>query len=149
MKKREKKAMITFIFLFLSLLVTNAQTWYKDFDEAKAAAQQGDKRIILVFKGSDWNGACIRLKNEMWSNSEFQQYAKEHYIMLEADFPKRKENKLSVEQLEKNNKLIETYNRSKVIPLVVVLDKDGNLLGTTGYKDVDVEKYIELLNFFK
>jgi len=126
-----------------------AQKWHSDFEEAKKIALEKNKKIIVVFQGSDWNGLCIRLNKEIWTNMEFQKYAKENYVMVKADFPRRKENILSKERLEKNNKLADIYNRDRVFPLVAVVDKQGELLGTTGYKKVAVHQYIELLNFFK
>ena len=135
---------------FLCTISTiQAQKWHTDFEEAKKVAAEKNRKIIVVFQGSDWNGLCIRLNKEMWTNTEFQKYAEENYVMLKADFPRRKENMLSKEQLEKNNKLADMYNRDRVFPFVAIVDKQGELLGTTGYKKVSADQYIELLNFFK
>jgi thioredoxin-related protein len=132
-----------------TIATTQGQDWLTDFDKAKKIANENNRKIILVFQGSDWNGLCIRLNKEMWSNSEFLKYAKEHYVMLKADFPRRKENLLSTDQQDKNNKLADLYNFDRTLPLVAILNKNGELLGTTGYKKVEPYKYIELLNFFK
>jgi len=144
------KKLITICCALLCVISTvHAQKWHTDFEAAKKVAVEKNRKIIVVFQGSDWNGLCIRLNKEMWSNTEFRKYAKENYVMLKADFPRRKENMLSKEQLEKNNKLADLYNRDRVFPLVAVVDKQGTLLGTTGYKKVAVHQYIDLLNFFK
>ncbi|WP_394332521.1 thioredoxin family protein [Maribacter thermophilus] len=137
------------VVLFMTGLTTLcAQDWKHDFEEAKEIASKEDKTIILVFQGSDWCAPCIKLDREVWSTKEFQTYAKEHYIMLQADFPRRKKNKLPEEQLNANKKLAEQYNQMGVFPLVVVLDKDGNVLGETSYKKMGPKKYIALLNNF-
>ena len=135
--------------LICATFPTQAQDWTTDLDEAKKIANEKNRKIIVVFQGSDWNGLCIRLKKEMWTNPEFQKYAKEHFVMLKADFPRRKENLLSKEQEENNNKLADLYNFDRTLPLVAVLNKKGDLLGTTGYKKIEPYQYIELLNFFK
>ena len=135
--------------LICATFPTQAQDWITDLDEAKKIANEKNRKIIVVFQGSDWNGICIRLNKEMWTNPEFQKYAKEHFVMLKADFPRRKENLLSKEQQEKNSKLADLYNLDRTLPLVAILNKNGDLLGTTGYKKVEPYKYIELLNFFK
>ena len=68
--------------------------------------------------------------------------------MLKADFPKKKANKLSKEQQDKNDLLAEKYNQNGYFPLVVVLDKTGKVLGTTGYKNITPAEYIKLLSSF-
>ena len=50
-----------------------------------------------------------------------QNYAKDHFVMLKADFPRKRANKLNSEQQEKNNKLAEIYNQKGYFPFVVVL----------------------------
>jgi RimJ/RimL family protein N-acetyltransferase len=55
---------------------------------------------------------------------------------------------LSNEQQEYNNSLAEEYNQEGYFPLVVVLNNQGDIIGKTGYKKFDPNKYIELLNSF-
>ena len=138
--------------LFFSILLLpfmmQAQDWQTDFETAKSLAAEQDKPIILVFQGSDWCAPCIKLEKEIWSSEDFIAYSKEHYIMLKADFPRKRQNSLSAEQQEKNNALAEKYNKEGYFPLVVVLDKEGKVLGTTGYKKLTPSEYIEFLNSF-
>ena len=140
-----KKNILVCLVISLSFKAT-AQEWQSDLQEAKKIATVENQKIILVFQGSDWCAPCIKLDNEIWSSDEFKAYAKEHYVMLLADFPRKKKNKLSKSQQEKNNKLAEEYNKQGFFPFVAVLDKNGELLGSTGYKKVSVTEYIEMLN---
>lgn len=128
--------------------ILNAQEWLTDFDTAMQKASVENKPVILVFQGSDWCTPCIKLSKNIWSSEEFIRYSQGNYIMLMADFPKKKENKLSKEQQEKNNKLFEKYNVSGAVPFVVIFDKNGKVLGTTGYKDISSAEYINHLNSF-
>ncbi len=140
--------------LFISLLfilsytLSHAQDWQSDINTAKEQATAKDKKIILVFQGSDWCAPCIKLDKEIWSSEEFKNYANEHFVLLKADFPRRKKNKLAKTQQEKNNLLFEKYNKQGLFPFVAVLDKDGQLLGSTGYKKVSPDEYIKILNSF-
>lgn len=136
-------ALITF--LGSSLL---SQEWQTDFEQAKKFATEQNRNIILVFQGSDWCAPCIKLDNEVWSTEEFKTYAKDHFVMIRADFPRKKKNALSAEQQENNNKLAEKYNKDGYFPFVVVLDKDGKVLGETGYKKITPAEYIKLLESF-
>ncbi|WP_298896188.1 thioredoxin family protein [uncultured Psychroserpens sp.] len=126
-----------------------SQEWITDFNTAKSSAQKDSKKIVLVFQGSDWCAPCIKLDKEIWHTDEFKTYAKDHFIMLKADFPKRKKNALPQSQQEHNNKLAETYNKNGYFPFVVVLDAKGNKLGAIGYKKVSPSDYIKILESFK
>src|SRR5680860_1025952 len=126
---------ILLLTLFASTLFNlSAQEWLTDINEAKKLAAERSENIVLVFQGSDWCAPCMKLEQEIWSTEVFKKYAKGHYIMLKADFPRKKAHKLSDEQQEKNNQLAEKYNLQGYFPFVVVLNKDGKVLGTTGYK---------------
>ena len=136
-------------FVFASfVMILNAQEWQTDLNQAKAKAVEEGKNIVLVFQGSDWCAPCMKLEKEIWTNDEFKTYAKDYFVMLLADFPKKRGNALSPEQQEKNNKLAETYNKNGFFPLVVILDKEGNVLGQTGYKKMSPSEYIEHLASF-
>jgi len=143
-----KKLILTSILFLIASFSINAQEWLTDFEEAKKAANEKNQNIILVFQGSDWCAPCIKLDKEVWSTDEFKNYAKEHYIMLQADFPRRKKNKLETPQQLKNNKLAEKYNKQGFFPHVVVLNNKGAVLGRTGYKKVSPAAYIKILNSF-
>jgi hypothetical protein len=68
--------------------------------------------------------------------------------MLQADFPRKKNNALSETQAKANAMLAETYNKSGIFPFVVVLDNKGKVLGETGYKKTTPKAYIEEINSF-
>lgn len=142
------KKIILSIFLLFTLYSINAQEWLTDIDMAKKVALQKNQKIILVFQGSDWCAPCIKLDTEIWSTPEFIAYSKEHYVLLKADFPRKKKNMLDKKQQEKNNQLAEKYNTTGFFPYVVVLDKNAHVLGSTGYKKVSPAAYIEILNSF-
>jgi len=141
-----KKFNLLLVFLFINLFSVNAQKWQTDMDTAKEIATSENKKIILVFQGSDWCAPCIKLDKEIWSTEEFKTYANDHFVMLQADFPRKKKNALPDTQAEANAKLAETYNRNGVFPFVVVLDSNGRVLGETSYKKTTPKNYIEELN---
>ena len=68
--------------------------------------------------------------------------------LLKADFPRKKKNRLSEIQQEKNNQLMEKYNTKGYFPFVAVIDEKGEMLGNTGYKKIAPSEYIKLLNSF-
>lgn len=142
-----KKIILLFAAIVFSITVS-AQEWQTDFETAKQISSEENRPIILVFQGSDWCAPCIKLDREIWSADEFKAYAKEHFVMLQADFPRKKINALPDEQQQKNNQLAEKYNKQGYFPFVVVLDKEGNVLGETGYEKTSPKTYIEKLKSF-
>jgi thioredoxin-related protein len=128
----------SFLLFFLSLS-TFAQDWTTNFEEAKKMASKNNQNIVLVFQGSDWCAPCIKLDREVWGTDEFKKLSKNHFIMLKADFPRKKANKL----------LAETYNNQGIFPLVVVLNKDGKVLGKAGYEKSNPTNYFKKLASFE
>lgn len=150
MKSREfiLNSLIPVMFLLLISCGLMAQDWQSDFEKSKELASENDKVIVLVFQGSDWCAPCMKLEQEIWGTEEFINYSKQHYVMLKADFPRKKKNQVEDEQLKKNKDLAEKYNSQGYFPFVVVLDKTGIVLGETGYKKMTPYQYINHLNSF-
>jgi thioredoxin-related protein len=143
-----KKEIIVLVIALMNVGFILSQEWQTDVAKAKEIASNENKPIILVFQGSDWCAPCIKLDREIWSTEVFKSYALDHYIMLKADFPRKKKNTLSETQITKNAKLAEMYNKKGVFPFVVVLDANGKVLGETSYKKTTPKNYIKELDAF-
>ncbi len=142
--------MIRYLILFTLFTVASstimAQEWETDFEAAKQKATESNNPIILVFQGSDWCAPCIKLDRDIWSTDTFKAYAEDHFVMLQADFPRKKKNALPEALQKHNNALAERYNPNGIFPFVAVLDSNGKLLGETGYKKISPSEYISLIN---
>lgn len=143
-----KKLILTLIFGCMAVAGLSAQNWQTDFPLAKKLAAEENKVIVLVFQGSDWCAPCIKLDREVWNTATFKEYAKNHFVMVQADFPRKKKNGLSEDQQAANKNLAKQYNKRGIFPFVVVLDQEGNVLGETGYQKVTPEEYIKILTSF-
>lgn len=141
------------VYLVVLVCITSfsavAQDWKTNFEEAKQLASKTNQNIVLVFQGSDWCAPCIKLDKEIWSTQEYQNLAKNHFVMLKADFPRKKANKLSEAQELQNKRLAETYNNQGYFPYVVVLNKNGKVLGSLGYEKISPTQYYNKLASFK
>lgn len=142
-----KKLLFTFIILISGIVYS--QDWKTNFDEAKTVASKESKNIILVFSGSDWCAPCIKLDRNIWQSEEFKKASAENWVLLKADFPKKKANLLPEEQRKANNELAEKYNTEGSYPKVVILNEDGKILGILGYKNVSPTEYIEMIKSFE
>ncbi len=139
----KKNAIIIFVFLSS---ISFAQEWKTNFEEAKNIASEQDKNVIIIFSGSDWCAPCIKLDKNIWQSEAFKKEAKEEWVLVKANFPRKKANELPKEQTEHNRKLAEKYNVEGSFPLVVVLDKNGKVLGKMGFKNVSPEEYIKMIH---
>lgn len=138
--------------LFVALLCfanSYSQNWVTSLEEAKAIAQKENKNIVLVFSGSDWCAPCIKLDKNIWTSDDFKKEAAQNWVLLKADFPKKKANALPEELQKQNGLLFDKYNKEGNFPLVVVIDKNGKTLGKTGYKNIAPPAYIALLHSFE
>jgi thioredoxin-related protein len=142
------RIIVALLVMVVSVSTTMAQEWQTDINVAKEIASKESKPIILVFQGSDWCAPCIKLDREIWSTDTFKKYAKQNYVMLKADFPRKKKNALSEKQTKSNALLAEKYNKQGFFPFVVVLDSNGKVLGESSYKKTTPENYIKELNAF-
>lgn len=66
-------------------------TWYTDFAKANEVSAKTGKPIFGFFTGSDWCGWCTRLKQNVFVKEDFIKWAKKEVVLLELDFPRRKQ----------------------------------------------------------
>ena len=135
---------VLFTFLFIQLNTAEVQ-WLLEFEPALEIAQKENKNILLYFSGSDWCKPCIQLKTYVLDTDEFEKFASERYILLQADFTRLKKNRLSEEQVLHNEMLAGKYNPKGIFPLIVVLDNQGNVKYKVEYRKENCEAFIEQL----
>lgn len=140
---------LSVIFVFILSNFSFAQNWQTNFEHAKSIASKENKNIVLVFSGSDWCAPCMKLEKSIWMSDEFKAETEKNWVIYKADFPKKKVNQLTPELTEQNRALAEIYNKSGSFPLVVLLDKNGKVLGMTGFKNVSPEEYIAMMKKFE
>jgi thioredoxin-related protein len=141
--------------LLLAFLITTITffmplDWATDFEKAKKEAGQSQKLILLNFAGSDWCVPCIKMKKEIFESSAFTQYATSNLLLVKADFPRLKKNKLSKQQTKQNEILAERYNPQGAFPFTVLLDANGKILKTwNGMPKSDAKTFINDISAVK
>ena len=116
--------------------------WQTDPEKALASAK-GTKRLVLMdFTGSDWCSWCIKLNKEVFSQPEFQAFAKDNLVLVELDFPRAKPQ--SAEDKSRNEALAKKFG-VQGFPTVVILNSDGKLVGQLGYMKGGPQAFIEAL----
>ena len=130
----------------LAFLIFLLPEWGTDFSAAQKKAKQENKYILLSFSGSDWCIPCIRMHKEIFDSKEFNDLANEKLVLVKADFPRLKKNKLSKEQTKLNNELADRYNKEGSFPLTLLIDKEGKVIKRwDGYPDMQPAQFAEAI----
>ena len=135
------KKIVLLTFLVLTSISLHAQeelTWHTDLTKATEISLKENKPMFLFFTGSDWCGWCIRLQKEVFKTPEFVKWAKENLVLVELDFPRKKE---QPEAIKMQNAQLQQQLQVRGYPTVwfVSASKTAeakinlNALGTTGY----------------
>ena len=116
------------LFILFNSFLFSSGTWETDFNKAQQSAMTEHKLILVNFSGSDWCGPCIRMRKDIFGGNSFIQYAGDHLVLVNADFPRLKKHELSKDQQKKNDQLADKYNHDGIFPLTVLLSPDGKVL---------------------
>lgn len=132
------------LFLILISFVSTPIVWSGNFNETAKDAKASHKLILVNFSGSDWCGPCIRLRNEILESKVFENYASEKLLLVRADFPRQKKNKLPEAQVKLNEALAERYNKDGKFPFTLLLDENGKVLKTwDGFPKENVDQFVK------
>lgn len=147
-----KKISTLFLFLMITTFAVaqgeykaGNEGWLVDLEEAYEISQKTGKPIMANFTGSDWCGWCKRLTANVFSQPEFQKWAEKNVVLLELDFPRRKE--IPTEIRQQNYSLQQAF-KVRGYPTVWVFNLEKNAddkfaieaLGKTGYTNT-VEEF--------
>lgn len=117
----------------------NGLEWHTNLEKAVEIAKKESKPVFLQFSGSDWCKWCIRLNNEVLFTKEFANYAKDSMVLVNLDFPRTIPQSDEVKKY--NNGLMRKYG-VRGFPTVLLLDKNGNVVRSTGYRAGGPAPYI-------
>ena len=132
--------------LALLLFFIIPMQWEPNFEQAKKIAKEKNELILLNFSGSDWCVPCIGFRQEFLDTNAFMDFAKGNLVLVNADFPRKKKNSGTSEQVKNNEILAEKYNPNGIFPLTLLIDSDGKVVQTwQGKPKVSVEKWVEEL----
>ena len=108
-----------------SFAFAGSKGWMTNWEEAKAKAKAENKPILINLTGSDWCGWCIKIEKEVFSTKEFQDFAAANVVLMEADFPRKKE---LPADLKKQNEALKNEYLAGGYPTVWLLDAEGKKL---------------------
>ena len=138
MKKIIGIAFIAFLGLGFSSFINNESKpteessgleWYTNLDEVHKLSKETGKPIFGFFTGSDWCGWCHKLQRDVFAKQAFIDWAKEEVILLELDFPRKKQLEPA---LQKQNQDLQQAFRVTGYPTIWIFNTE---------KDEETNKY--------
>ena len=120
----------TALTVFLAANAGAEPGWSTDYKRSQQEAKTNHKLVLLNFTGSDWCGWCIKLQREVFSQPEFADYAVKNLVLVELDFPRRKQ--LSDLIRHQNEEMAEQY-QIQGFPTIIILNSDGQKVAELGY----------------
>jgi protein disulfide-isomerase len=141
-----RKACLLAVLFALANAAFAAGEWETDYAKALAKAKAENKRVLLNFTGSDWCGPCIEFRKRVLSRPDFAAYAEKNLVLVEIDYPKRKEQSAALKS--QNEKLSAQYGiDEKGFPTIVLLESNGKaareFTGYDGSTAADLIEWIE------
>lgn len=123
----KEKLLVLFLVFGLNLMAQDKSvvTWEYDYDTVLKKAKKNKKDVVVYFSGSDWCAPCKRLKKDLFEASSFVDVAKK-INLLYVDIPQNRD-LISDAQYKHNKELMNKLNPRKVFPMVMILDRKGNI----------------------
>ena len=114
--------------------------WKENLEQAVAQAKKENKAVLVNFTGSDWCIWCKRLNSEVFTQKEFEDYAKNNLVLVKLDFPR--DIPQSSETKLYNNTLAQKYG-IQGFPTILIMNSKGELVAKTGYQPGGPTKYVD------
>lgn len=116
--------------------------WCESYSDSMKFAKGQSKPLLILFTGTAWCPACMKLEREVLNKPEFARAVANNFVFYKAEF-----NDPSPEALESSpdKVLIDRYN-IEAFPTIVVIDTNGNQLFTVNYKAGGPQVYANELN---
>lgn len=105
--------------------------WQQNYEKAFEQAKSTSKPLLLFFTGSDWCGWCTRLEEEVLNTPEFAEISDQHFIFVRLDFPLY--NPIESQIASQNKELRKKFD-VRSFPMIILIDENQSLIGSTGYR---------------
>ena len=115
--------------------------WCDTYSESIAKAKASSKPLLILFTGSGWCPACLKLEKEILVKPEFIQGVANHFVFYKSEFSDPSPQGLAANP---DSVLLDRYN-IKFFPTILVVDSNGNQLFTLGYQAGGAAAYVSEL----
>lgn len=120
---------------------SNQMNWLKSYSEAVALSQSTSKPIVILFTGTGWCPACMKLERTVLNHPEFSKGVGQKFVFLKAEFPDYSESAVMASPYKP---LLDRY-KINAFPTIVVINANGQMLYTVNYREGGPQVYIQEL----
>jgi thioredoxin-related protein len=118
--------------------------WKTNLEDAKVAAKDGDKPILVFFTNHQDSESLKMLQSNFFGSPEFKTLSN-NMVLLFVDASGRDKNMTDLDK-NKNLRLVIHYNKSNSFPSLIAIDKNGRVLGEH-FKDISATSITNYLSF--
>lgn len=111
--------------------------WARSYSEAVALSQSTSKPIAILFTGTGWCPACMKLERTVLNHPEFAQAVSQRFVFLKAEFPDYSEPAVMASPYKP---LLDRYGVN-TFPTIVVINVNGQLLYKVHYHEGGPQAY--------
>lgn len=115
--------------------------WFQDYNSALNKAKESSKPVLILFTGTAWCPACIKLEREVLRNNYFIQSIASEFVFLKAEFPDSSLNGMNHSPYKT---LLDNY-QVDTFPTMVIVDASGKKLFSVDYQNGGVSAYVQKL----
>src|SRR5690606_32317246 len=118
--------------------------WKTNLEDARTAAKDGDKPILVFFTNHEESVSLKMLQSNFFGSPEFKTLSN-NMVLLFVDASGRDKNMTDLDK-NKNLRLVIHYNPTKSFPSLMTLDKNGKVIGEH-FKDISATSITNYLSF--
>jgi len=124
---------------------TTNLAWTTNLEQAIELAKKENKVVLVNFTGSDWCQWCFKLRDEVFSQDDFKNYASENLVLVMIDFPRNKQQ--STETKTYNQSIAQKYG-VQGFPTIILINDKGIAVAKTGYQPGGALNYVNYIKSF-
>ena len=124
---------------------SNNLSWTTNLEQAIELAKKENKSVLVNFTGSDWCRWCFKLRDEVFAQNDFKNYADENLVLVKIDFPRN---------IPQSNET-KIYNQSiaqkfgvQGFPTIILINDKGVPVAKTGYQPGGALNYVSHIKSF-
>jgi protein disulfide-isomerase len=138
------------VFGLITAAAAPAAEWRNGAEEstlgaALTLAKRENKITMFYFTGSDWCPWCAKLDQEVFSQPEFETFARANLVLVKIDFPRRT---AQSEALKKANREMANKLHVAGYPSLFFFNTNGLQIGRSGYQPGGAAAFIRTVNQF-
>jgi len=110
---------------------SNQINWLRSYSDAVSMSQSQSKPIAILFTGTSWCPACMKLERSVLNHPEFIRAVSQKFVFLKAEFNEYSEQAVMASPYKP---LLDRYGVNS-FPTIVVVNSNGQQLFRVSYKE--------------